>query len=250
MADKAKQEKPKTEKPKQEKPKTEKPKQEKPKQEKPKGGEKPKAGGEKPKEKAPKKSKEEIQAEKAEAKLNKKLGAAGGGAAAPAAAKAADTKGKVESPAEKKQREKREKRKARKKAVKVALRAPPKPGEENTALKKSGGPAKKVVKKDPFHHSLAHGLKKGFGIRKRTQPTRPASHKGAITKRVRLIKDIIREVSGFAPYEKRVLELLRNNLDKRALKYSKKKLGTHSRGKRKREELSGVLQKMRAGHHF
>jgi len=97
---------------------------------------------------------------------------------------------------------------------------------------------------------LAVGLKRGYALKKRAKIVRPANHKGAITKRVRLIKDVIREVSGFAPYERRVLELLRNNLDKRALKYAKKKLGTHARGKRKRDELGGVLQKMRAGQHY
>jgi len=96
--------------------------------------------------------------------------------------------------------------------------------------------AKKDEKKPSIHFSLAVGLKRGYALKKRAKILRPSNRKGAITKRVRMIKDLIREVSGFAPYEKRVLELLRNNLDKRALKYSKKKLGTHSRGKRKREE--------------
>jgi len=100
-----------------------------------------------------------------------------------------------------------------------------------------------------MHFSLAIGLKRGYKIKKHAKTPRPSNQKGAITKRVRLIKDIIREVSGFAPYERRILELLRNNLDKRALKYAKKKLGTHSRGKRKRDELGNVLQKMRAGQH-
>ena len=48
-----------------------------------------------------------------------------------------------------------------------------------------------------------------------------------------------------APYEKRIAELLRIGKDKRALKYAKKKLGTHVRGKRKREEIADVLRKAR-----
>jgi len=41
------------------------------------------------------------------------------------------------------------------------------------------------------------------------------------------------------------MELIRNNLDKRALKLSKKKLGTHTRGKRKRDELTTAVQKQK-----
>ncbi|CAF2058537.1 unnamed protein product, partial [Brassica napus] len=56
-----------------------------------------------------------------------------------------------------------------------------------------------------------------------------------------------REVAGFAPYEKRITELLKVGKDKRALKVAKRKLGTHKRAKRKREEMSSVLRKMRSG---
>jgi len=59
------------------------------------------------------------------------------------------------------------------------------------------------------------------------------------------IRSLIREVAGFAPYEKRITELLKVGKDKRALKVAKRKLGTHKRAKRKREEMSSVLRKMR-----
>jgi large subunit ribosomal protein L36e len=65
------------------------------------------------------------------------------------------------------------------------------------------------------------------------------------SKKVKFVRDIIREVAGQAPYEKRVLELLKNGRDKRALKVCKRKLGTHLRGKRKREEMSVLLRKMK-----
>jgi len=105
-----------------------------------------------------------------------------------------------------------------------------------------------VTKKKPFR-SLAVGLKKGYPVRKLPKILRPSYSKGAATKHVRFVRELIREVSGFSPYERRVMELLRNNLDKRALRLAKRKLGTHSRGKRKRDELSGVIQKMRAAGH-
>ena len=55
----------------------------------------------------------------------------------------------------------------------------------------------------------------------------------------------MRDVTGFAPYEKRCMELLKLNKDKRALKFVKKRLGTHTRGKRKREEMSRLQKSMR-----
>jgi large subunit ribosomal protein L36e len=53
-------------------------------------------------------------------------------------------------------------------------------------------------------------------------------------------------VAGLAPYEKRLIELLKVGKDKRALKVAKAKLGTHLRGKKKREEMAGVLRKMQS----
>ncbi|KAL2543240.1 60S ribosomal protein L36-2 [Abeliophyllum distichum] len=55
-----------------------------------------------------------------------------------------------------------------------------------------------------------------------------------------------RKVAGFAPHEKRSTELLKVGKDKRSLKVAKRKLGTHKRAKKKREEMSSVLRKMRA----
>merc|ERR1712072_1664777 len=72
-------------------------------------------------------------------------------------------------------------------------------------------------------------------IRKR--PQKPSYTKGTRGKRSLLAKQVAREVCGFAPYEKRAIELLRNGLDKRALRVCKKKLGTHKRAKAKVDEL-------------
>ena len=59
------------------------------------------------------------------------------------------------------------------------------------------------------------------------------------------MRKLIREVVGFAPYEKRITELLKVGKDKRALKVAKRRLGTHLRAKKKREEMSSALRKMR-----
>uniref|UniRef100_A0A1J3DNP7 60S ribosomal protein L36 n=3 Tax=Noccaea caerulescens TaxID=107243 RepID=A0A1J3DNP7_NOCCA len=91
------------------------------------------------------------------------------------------------------------------------------------------------------------GLNKGHIVTKREQPPRPNNRKGKTSKRTLFVRGVIREVAGFAPYEKRITELLKVGKDKRALKVAKRKLGTHKRAKRKREEMSGVLRKMRSG---
>jgi len=89
-----------------------------------------------------------------------------------------------------------------------------------------------------------------------------------LTKHNKFIRDVVREVMGHAPFEKRAMELLKVSKDKRALKFLKRrvciflllfniysfftkfvivifKLGTHIRAKRKREELSNILLQMR-----
>jgi len=54
------------------------------------------------------------------------------------------------------------------------------------------------------------------------------------TKRVTFVRSLIREVAGFAPYEKRITELLKVGKDKRALKLAKRKL-VLTREQRRRE---------------
>lgn len=92
---------------------------------------------------------------------------------------------------------------------------------------------------------IAVGLNKGRVVTKTTKKERPANRKGRASQKIKFVRSIVQEVAGQAPYEKRVMELLKNGLDKRALKLCKRKLGTHIRGKRKREELSNLLREMR-----
>ncbi|KAG4919125.1 hypothetical protein JHK82_056569 [Glycine max] len=99
----------------------------------------------------------------------------------------------------------------------------------------------------PPSTGLFVGLNKGHVVTKKELPPRPSDRKGKTSKRVHFVRNLIREVAGFAPYEKRITELLKVGKDKRALKVAKRKLGTHKRAKKKREEMSSVLRKMRAG---
>lgn len=59
------------------------------------------------------------------------------------------------------------------------------------------------------------------------------------------MRRVIREVVGVAPYEKRITELLRYGKDKHAPKVAKRKLGTHKRAKKKREEMINILRRKR-----
>ncbi|GAY33674.1 hypothetical protein CUMW_007490 [Citrus unshiu] len=90
------------------------------------------------------------------------------------------------------------------------------------------------------------GLNKGYIVTKKELPPRPADRKGKTSKRVYFVRTVIREVAGFAPYEKRITYLLKVGKDKRALKVAKRKLGTYKRAKKKREEMSNALRKSRA----
>ncbi|CAD5118451.1 DgyrCDS7158 [Dimorphilus gyrociliatus] len=97
----------------------------------------------------------------------------------------------------------------------------------------------------PVIYGMAVGLNKGLKLTENKSKPRPSRRKGALTKRSKFVRDLIREVSGFAPYERRVMELLKISKDKRALKFSKKRLGSHIRAKRKREEMQRVIQAQR-----
>merc|ERR1739845_254177 len=96
-----------------------------------------------------------------------------------------------------------------------------------------------------IRYDMAVGLNKGFKTTKNTLKPKPSRRKGRLTKHAKFIRDIVREVSGFAPYERRAIELLRISKDKRALKFCKKRLGSHVRGKKKREEMAAVIQAQR-----
>merc|ERR1712159_627766 len=99
-----------------------------------------------------------------------------------------------------------------------------------------------VSVKMAVEQSLSRGLDKGFKVNKIETRARPSRRRGAPSKRTTAVREVIREVAGFAPYERRIIELLRLSKDRRALRFAKSRLGTHSRGIRKREEMQTALQ--------
>ena len=70
----------------------------------------------------------------------------------------------------------------------------------------------------------AFGLGKGHKTTPTTAGPKISRRTGKQNKRVKFIRDVVREAAGFAPYEKRCMELLRIGKDKRALKFCKNKV--------------------------
>ncbi|KAM6332230.1 LOW QUALITY PROTEIN: large ribosomal subunit protein eL36 [Alca torda] len=94
-----------------------------------------------------------------------------------------------------------------------------------------------------IRYPMAVGLNKGYKVTKNVSKPRQCRRRGRLTKHTKFVRDM-KEVCGFAPYERRAMELLKVSKDKRALKFIKKRVD-HIRAKRKREELSNVLAAMR-----
>merc|ERR1719174_1558366 len=95
---------------------------------------------------------------------------------------------------------------------------------------------------------FAAGLNKGFIVTRRDLKPKPSHRKGHKSVRNGLVREVVREVAGFAPYEKRIIELIKigsSGTLKRALKFAKKRLGTHRRGMKKRTEMSDAVTAMR-----
>jgi len=89
-------------------------------------------------------------------------------------------------------------------------------------------------------------LKAGYIVTKREKRARPSQRKGKLGRRVALIREVIRDIAGYAPYERRIMELLKgggNNPQKRAAKFAKARLGTHIRAKRKVGEMATAISK-------
>merc|ERR1711929_3447 len=108
-------------------------------------------------------------------------------------------------------------------------------------------------KKMAIVHDMVVGQNAGHKVTANKVAPRHSRSRGQLTKKNKFIKETVREVMGFAPYERRALELLRVSKDNRCLRFLKKRLGAHTRAKARREEMSGVIQQQRkaaaAGKH-
>ncbi|PWN96174.1 ribosomal protein L36e [Tilletiopsis washingtonensis] len=96
---------------------------------------------------------------------------------------------------------------------------------------------------------LVWGIARGHVNTRRAPAPKASRRKGAQSQRNTVVNSVVREVVGFAPYERRAMELIRNSKDKRARKFIKRRLGTLRRAKGKMEFLTNVIaEQRRAGH--
>lgn len=58
---------------------------------------------------------------------------------------------------------------------------------------------------------LPVGLNKGHPTTSIEKVVKPSHRKGVQSTRTKFVRSVVREVAGFAPYERRVMELLRNS---------------------------------------
>eukprot|EP01083_Nonionella_stella_P240404 840433_1 len=93
---------------------------------------------------------------------------------------------------------------------------------------------------------LAKGKNKGHITEEIPKPAKARKGSG---KRVKLIRSLVREVAGLSPYERRILDMIKTggaSADKRIYKFAKKRLGSHKRAVKKREDIKDVNAAMRA----
>ena len=90
---------------------------------------------------------------------------------------------------------------------------------------------------------------KNFATTKLANKQLPKHRKGRPSKRNVVVKEVISEVAGLLPYEKRLLDMLSgagDGADKRMYKYAKQRLGTHKRAVKKREDMKDLHAQMKA----
>merc|ERR1712078_389107 len=94
---------------------------------------------------------------------------------------------------------------------------------------------------------LSVGLNRGFVTTKVTR-RRPSQRRSGMNARIENITRTIKTVAGFAPYEKRSIEMYKvgnTKLDKRANRFLRKRLGSVQRGKRKSDDLQLYVKKLK-----
>ncbi|CAL9734238.1 large ribosomal subunit protein eL36B [Monosporozyma servazzii] len=92
---------------------------------------------------------------------------------------------------------------------------------------------------------IAVGLNKGKQVTAIAPVARMSYKKGASSQRTVFVRSLVKEIAGLAPYERRLIDLIRNSGEKRARKIAKKRLGSFKRAKAKIEEMNEVISASR-----
>jgi large subunit ribosomal protein L36e len=91
---------------------------------------------------------------------------------------------------------------------------------------------------------LAVGLNKGHIVSSIEVPSTSVSTNPR--KRVTIIRKVIAEIAGRSPFERKIIELLKQkkaNSSKKAYKLAKRSLGSHKRATKKRNELAEFVSR-------
>ena len=72
------------------------------------------------------------------------------------------------------------------------------------------------------------GLNKGYETTAIPKKVKPSQLKGRLSKKTQFVRSVVREVVGFAPYERRVLELLRNSKVCALYSFTTRSISVHS----------------------
>lgn len=91
------------------------------------------------------------------------------------------------------------------------------------------------------------GLNHGFIVSKPKSNPKKAKvsyRKGILNPRVKFIREVVREIVGLSPYEKKMIELIRSGnsaKEKKATKMARQRLGTHRRALQKKADLTRII---------
>ena len=66
--------------------------------------------------------------------------------------------------------------------------------------------------------------------------------------RTKFVREIIHEIAGWAPYERRAMDLIKLERRRQATRYLKKRLGNHHRAIHKLNKLEEVIQEENLHH--
>ncbi|CAI4052693.1 hypothetical protein SKDZ_16G0270 [Saccharomyces kudriavzevii ZP591] len=92
---------------------------------------------------------------------------------------------------------------------------------------------------------IAIGLNKGKKVTQMTPAPKISYKKGVASNRTKFVRSLVREIAGLSPYERRLIDLIRNSGEKRARKVAKKRLGSFIRAKAKVEEMNNIISASR-----
>jgi len=67
-------------------------------------------------------------------------------------------------------------------------------------------------------------------------------------KRIKFVREVIHELAGWCPYERRAMDLLKLDRRRQARVFLKKRLGTHKRAMKKLGHLETVIQQENLAH--